>query len=154
MSCIAGRLLCDASLRSGDLLKEVYQILNFYHGRLKFGCLFSLYNICGPLYVSYSLTQLAKTQLNKDREEISPHEIPATFQTSGSLLELIGFKQNNIFLGKTQISGICLLCLDSAICNDMLNGDFIFGSRLSMPRSMPGCLELMFHLSIFPLLGS
>ncbi|CAL9114496.1 unnamed protein product [Musa textilis] len=60
MSCIAGRLLCDTYLCSRDLLKEV----------------------------SYSLTQLAKTQLNRDTKEISPHDIPSMFQSSKMLLEL------------------------------------------------------------------
>ncbi|KAF8659922.1 hypothetical protein HU200_058146 [Digitaria exilis] len=60
MSCIAGRLLCDTYLCSHDLLKEV----------------------------SYSLTQLAETQLKKDRREVSPHDIPPMFQSSGELLKL------------------------------------------------------------------
>lgn len=40
--------------------------------------------------VSYSLTQLAKTQLNKDRKEIMPHDIPRMFQKSEFLMELVG----------------------------------------------------------------
>lgn len=43
------------------------------------------------LQVSYSLTQLAKTQLNKDRKEIAPHDIPRMFQTMESLGELVSF---------------------------------------------------------------
>ncbi|PHU26138.1 DNA polymerase alpha catalytic subunit [Capsicum chinense] len=62
MSCIAGRLLCDTYLSSRDLLKEV----------------------------SYSLTQLAKNQLNKDRKEISPQDVPRMFQAADSLVELVG----------------------------------------------------------------
>ncbi|KAL6524250.1 hypothetical protein OROGR_016684 [Orobanche gracilis] len=58
MSCIAGRVLCDTYLCSKDLLKEV----------------------------SYSLTQLAKTQLNKDRKEIAPHDVPKMFESSESLM--------------------------------------------------------------------
>lgn len=42
------------------------------------------------LQVSYSLTQLAKTQLNKDRKEIAPQDIPQMFQNSESLMELVG----------------------------------------------------------------
>lgn len=42
------------------------------------------------LQVSYSLTELAKTQLNKDRKEIAPHDIPLMFQTSESLIKLVG----------------------------------------------------------------
>ncbi|KAL9263704.1 DNA polymerase alpha catalytic subunit-like protein [Drosera capensis] len=40
------------------------------------------------LVVSYSLTHLAKSQLNKDRKEIAPHEIPKMFETSDSLMKL------------------------------------------------------------------
>lgn len=61
MTCTAGRLVCDTYLCSRDLLKEV----------------------------SYSLTPLAKTQLNKDRREIASHEIPKAFQSSRSLMELV-----------------------------------------------------------------
>lgn len=43
------------------------------------------------LQVSYSLTQLAKTQLSKDRKEIAPHDIPRMFRQSESLMELVGF---------------------------------------------------------------
>lgn len=39
--------------------------------------------------VSYSLTQLAKTQLNKDRTEISAQDIPRLFQTVQSLMNLV-----------------------------------------------------------------
>ncbi|XP_075654619.1 DNA polymerase alpha catalytic subunit [Castanea sativa] len=70
MSCIAGRLLCDTYLCSRDLLKEV----------------------------SYSLTQLAKTQLNKDRKEITPHDIPGMLQTSESLMELIEYGETDAWL--------------------------------------------------------
>lgn len=49
-----------------------------------------LYEFCF-LQVSYSLTQLAKTQLSKDRKEIAPHDIPRMFRQSESLMELVGF---------------------------------------------------------------
>jgi DNA polymerase alpha subunit A len=39
--------------------------------------------------VSYSLTQLAETQLKKDRREVSPHNIPPMFQSSEELLKLV-----------------------------------------------------------------
>ncbi|XP_008241474.1 PREDICTED: DNA polymerase alpha catalytic subunit [Prunus mume] len=70
MSCISGRLLCDTYLCSRDLLKEV----------------------------SYSLTQLAKTQLNKDRKEIMPHDIPRMFQKSEFLMELIEYGETDAWL--------------------------------------------------------
>ncbi|CAA0840971.1 DNA polymerase alpha catalytic subunit [Striga hermonthica] len=70
MTCIAGRLLCDTYICSRDLLKEV----------------------------SYSLTQLAKTQLNKDRKEITPHDIPQMFQSSELLLELIEYGETDAWL--------------------------------------------------------
>ncbi|CAA0833741.1 DNA polymerase alpha catalytic subunit, partial [Striga hermonthica] len=70
MSCIAGHLLCDIYTCSRDLLKEV----------------------------SYSLTQLAKTQLNKVRKEITPHDIPQMFQSSESLLELIEYGETDAWL--------------------------------------------------------
>lgn len=50
------------------------------------------------LQVSYSLTQLAKSQLNKDRKEINPHDIPQMFQSSGSLTELVSPKYSGIVL--------------------------------------------------------
>ncbi|XP_047315516.1 DNA polymerase alpha catalytic subunit [Impatiens glandulifera] len=70
MSCIAGRLLCDTFLCSRDLLKEV----------------------------SYSLTQLAKNQLNKERKEIAPHEVHLMFQSSESLMELIECNETDAWL--------------------------------------------------------
>ncbi|XP_022883767.1 DNA polymerase alpha catalytic subunit-like [Olea europaea var. sylvestris] len=70
ISCIAGRLLCDTYICSRDLLKEV----------------------------SYSLTQLAKSQLNKDRKEITPHDIPHMFQNSESLMELIEYGETDAWL--------------------------------------------------------
>uniref|UniRef100_A0A7N0TAE2 DNA polymerase n=1 Tax=Kalanchoe fedtschenkoi TaxID=63787 RepID=A0A7N0TAE2_KALFE len=70
MSCIAGRLLCDTFLCSRDLLKEV----------------------------SYSLTQLAKNQLHKDRKEIAPQDIPSMFQKLESLIELIECAQQDAWL--------------------------------------------------------
>ncbi|CAE6229466.1 unnamed protein product [Arabidopsis arenosa] len=62
MFCIAGRLLCDTDICSRDLLKP---------------------------QVSYSLTDLSKTVLNRDRKEISPNDIPKMFQSSKTLVELI-----------------------------------------------------------------
>ncbi|KAK8454123.1 hypothetical protein SEVIR_5G400000v4 [Setaria viridis] len=84
MSCIAGRLLCDTYLCSRDLLKEV----------------------------SYSLTQLAETQLKKDRREVSPHDIPPMFQSSGELLKLVISSKLNIVL---LFSRECLLFFSKSI---------------------------------------
>ncbi|KAG2265180.1 hypothetical protein Bca52824_072259 [Brassica carinata] len=70
MSCIAGRLLCDTDLCSRDLLKQV----------------------------SYSLTDLSKTQLNRDRKEISPNDIPKMFQSSKTLVELIECGETDAWL--------------------------------------------------------
>jgi DNA polymerase alpha subunit A len=89
MSCVAGRLLCDTYLCSRDLLKEVKvcrEILltnnlvlvliltNYFHWFFQ---------------VSYSLTHLAKTQLNQSRKEVAPHDVPKMFQTAKSLMELV-----------------------------------------------------------------
>lgn len=85
MSCIAGRLLCDTYICSRDLLKEVgCHVLLFCDSYS-----FLLFIAFCFFQVSYSLTQLAKTQLNKDRKEITPHDIPQMFQSSESLMELV-----------------------------------------------------------------
>ncbi|XP_058726940.1 DNA polymerase alpha catalytic subunit-like [Vicia villosa] len=76
MSCVAGRLLCDTYLCSRDLLKEV----------------------------SYSLTHLAKTQLNQSRKEVAPHDIPKMFQSAKSLMELEWDTQE-----ASQIVNICII---------------------------------------------
>ncbi|GAA0168120.1 DNA metabolism protein [Lithospermum erythrorhizon] len=70
LSCVAGRLLCDTFLCSRDLLKEV----------------------------SYSLTELSKSQLKKDRKEIAPHDIPRMFQSSELLMELIEYGETDAWL--------------------------------------------------------
>nr|GEV03794.1 DNA polymerase alpha catalytic subunit [Tanacetum cinerariifolium] len=41
------------------------------------------------LLVSYSLIELAKTPLYKNRKEIAPHDIPRLFQSSQTLMELV-----------------------------------------------------------------
>lgn len=56
-----------------------------------------LSRICGltQLYtilhtqVSYSLTQLSKNQLGRDRKELVPSQIPGMYGSSASLLELV-----------------------------------------------------------------
>ncbi|KAK6116225.1 hypothetical protein DH2020_050021 [Rehmannia glutinosa] len=89
MSCIAGRLLCDTYICSRDLLKEV----------------------------SYSLTQLAKTQLNKDRKEITPHDIPQMFQSSESLLELIEYGETDAWLSMELMFHLSVLPLTRQLTN-------------------------------------
>ncbi|KAG8373805.1 hypothetical protein BUALT_Bualt11G0063300 [Buddleja alternifolia] len=89
MSCIAGRLLCDTYICSRDLLKEV----------------------------SYSLTQLAKTQLNKDRKEITPHDIPQMFQSSESLMELIEYGETDAWLSMELMFHLSILPLTRQLTN-------------------------------------
>ena len=49
--------------------------------------------------VSYLLTELAKTRLNKIRKEVAPHDVPKKFQSDESLNELVGASGylNNFF---------------------------------------------------------
>ncbi|KAM6564315.1 hypothetical protein CsatB_024313 [Cannabis sativa] len=89
MSCIAGRLLCDTYLSSRDLLKEV----------------------------SYSLTELTKTQLNKDRKEISPQDIPHMFQTMESLMELIEYGETDAWLSMELMFHLSILPLTRQLTN-------------------------------------
>ncbi|XP_022149463.1 DNA polymerase alpha catalytic subunit-like [Momordica charantia] len=89
MSCIAGRLLCDTYLSSRDLLKEI----------------------------SYSLTELAKTQLNKDRKEVTPHEIPRMFQASESLMELIEYGETDAWLSLELMFHLSVLPLTRQLTN-------------------------------------
>ncbi|OVA15651.1 DNA-directed DNA polymerase [Macleaya cordata] len=105
MSCIAGRLLCDTYLCSRDLLKEV---------------------------VSYSLTQLAKTQLNKDRKEIAPHDIPNVFQTSGSLMELVEYGETDAWLSMELMFHLSILPLTRQLTN--ISGN-LWGKTLQGARA-------------------
>ncbi|KAF8689614.1 hypothetical protein HU200_041727 [Digitaria exilis] len=89
MSCIAGRLLCDTYLCSRDLLKEV----------------------------SYSLTQLAETQLKKDRREVSPHDIPPMFQSSGELLKLVEYGETDAWLSLELMFHLSVLPLTRQLTN-------------------------------------
>ncbi|KAK9284464.1 hypothetical protein L1049_023637 [Liquidambar formosana] len=104
MSCIAGRLLCDTYLCSRDLLKEV----------------------------SYSLTQLAKTQLNKDRKEIAPHDIPKMFQTSESLMELIEYGETDAWLSMELMFHLSVLPLTRQLTN--ISGN-LWGKTLQGARA-------------------
>ncbi|CAL0331796.1 unnamed protein product [Lupinus luteus] len=89
MSCIAGRLLCDTYLSSRELLKEV----------------------------SYSLTQLAKTQLNMVRREVAPHDIPKKFQSAESLMELIEYGETDAVLSMELMFHLCVLPLTRHLTN-------------------------------------
>ncbi|KAG6729216.1 hypothetical protein I3842_01G015200 [Carya illinoinensis] len=104
MSCIAGRLLCDTYLCSRDLLKEV----------------------------SYSLTQLAKTQLNKDRKEITPHNIPRMFQTSESLMELVEYGETDAWLSMELMFHLSVLPLTRQLTN--ISGN-LWGKTLQGARA-------------------
>ncbi|XP_028549547.1 DNA polymerase alpha catalytic subunit isoform X1 [Dendrobium catenatum] len=104
MSCIAGRLLCDTYLSSRDLLKEV----------------------------SYSLTQLAKTQLNKDRKEINPHDIPVMFQTSAALLQLVEYGETDAWLSLELMFYLSVLPLTRQLTN--ISGN-LWGKTLQGARA-------------------
>ncbi|KAM7510391.1 hypothetical protein LguiB_009266 [Lonicera macranthoides] len=104
MSCIAGRLLCDTYLCSRDLLKEV----------------------------SYSLTQLANTQLNKDRKEIAPHDIPRMFQSSESLMGLIECGETDAWLSMELMFHLSVLPLTRQLTN--ISGN-LWGKTLQGARA-------------------
>ncbi|ESQ31194.1 hypothetical protein EUTSA_v10003515mg [Eutrema salsugineum] len=89
MSCIAGRLLCDTDLCSRDLLKQV----------------------------SYSLTDLSKTQLNRDRKEIAPNDIHKMFQSSKTLVELIECGETDAWLSMELMFHLSVLPLTLQLTN-------------------------------------
>ncbi|XBI30401.1 hypothetical protein VPH35_054156 [Triticum aestivum] len=104
MSCIAGRLLCDTYLCSRDLLREV----------------------------SYSLTQLAETQLKKDRREVSPHDIPPMFQSSGTLLKLVEYGETDAWLSLELMFHLSVLPLTRQLTN--ISGN-LWGKTLQGARA-------------------
>ncbi|KAJ1286388.1 hypothetical protein BS78_03G349500 [Paspalum vaginatum] len=104
MSCIAGRLLCDTYLCSRDLLKEV----------------------------SYSLTQLAETQLKKSRKEVSPHDIPLMFQSSGELLKLVECGETDAWLSLELMFHLSVLPLTRQLTN--ISGN-LWGKTLQGARA-------------------
>ncbi|XP_071730497.1 DNA polymerase alpha catalytic subunit [Rutidosis leptorrhynchoides] len=104
MSCIAGRLLCDTFLCSRDLLKEV----------------------------SYSLTELAKTQLSKIRKEIAPHDIPHMFQSSQTLMELIDNGESDAWLSMELMFHLSVLPLTRQLTN--ISGN-LWGKTLQGARA-------------------
>ncbi|GLJ35374.1 hypothetical protein SUGI_0711430 [Cryptomeria japonica] len=89
MACIAGRLLCDTYLSARELLKEV----------------------------SYSLTQLAKNQLGRDRKEINPVDMPIMYQTSTSLLELVECAETDAWLSLGLMFHLSVLPLTRQLTN-------------------------------------
>ncbi|MCL7024541.1 hypothetical protein MKW94_001907 [Papaver nudicaule] len=104
MSCIAGRLLCDTFLCSRDLLKEV----------------------------SYSLTELTRTQLKKERKEIASHEIPSSFQSSRSLMELVGYGETDAWLSMELMFHLSILPLYRQLTN--ISGN-LWGKTLQGARA-------------------
>ncbi|XP_068659458.1 DNA polymerase alpha catalytic subunit [Aristolochia californica] len=104
MACISGRLLCDTYLCSRDLLKEV----------------------------SYSLTQLSKTQLNKERKEIAPHEIPNMFQETKTLLQLIEYGEIDAWLSLELMFHLSVLPLTRQLTN--ISGN-LWGKTLQGARA-------------------
>ncbi|KAL1216796.1 DNA polymerase alpha catalytic subunit [Cardamine amara subsp. amara] len=104
MSCIAGRLLCDTDLCSRDLLKQI----------------------------SYSLTDLSKTQLNWDRKEISPNDIPKMFQSSKTLVELIECCETDAWLSMELMFHLSVLPLTLQLTN--ISGN-LWGKTLQGARA-------------------
>ncbi|WJX55345.1 DNA-directed DNA polymerase [Trifolium repens] len=104
MSCVAGRLLCDTYLCSRDLLKEV----------------------------SYSLTHLAKTQLNQSRKEVAPHDVPKMFQTAKSLMELIEYGETDAWLSMELMFYLSVLPLTRQLTN--ISGN-LWGKTLQGARA-------------------
>ncbi|KAJ7530423.1 hypothetical protein O6H91_14G003600 [Diphasiastrum complanatum] len=89
MSCIAGRLLCDTYLSSRELLKEV----------------------------SYTLTQLSKSLLDRERKELIPSKIPAMFQSSSSLIELVECCETDAWLALGLMFHLSVLPLTRQLTN-------------------------------------
>ncbi|KAK4262306.1 hypothetical protein QN277_027885 [Acacia crassicarpa] len=104
MSCIAGRLLCDTYLCARDLLKEV----------------------------SYSLSQLSKSQLNKVRKEVAPHDVPKMFQSAESLMELIEYGETDAWLSMELMFHLSVLPLTRQLTN--ISGN-LWGKTLQGARA-------------------
>ncbi|KAL5715404.1 DNA-directed DNA polymerase [Ranunculus cassubicifolius] len=104
MSCMAGRVLCDTYLCARDLLKEV----------------------------SYSLTQLTKTRLDKDRKEIPPHDIPNMFQSSEKLMELVECGETDAWLSMELMFHLSVLPLTRQLTN--ISGN-LWGKTLQGARA-------------------
>ncbi|KAF7803369.1 DNA polymerase alpha catalytic subunit [Senna tora] len=104
MSCVAGRLLCDTYLCARDLLKEV----------------------------SYSLTQLANTQLNKVRKEVAPNDVSKMFQSAESLMELIEYGETDAWLSMELMFHLSVLPLTLQLTN--ISGN-LWGKTLQGARA-------------------
>ncbi|XP_054824492.1 DNA polymerase alpha catalytic subunit isoform X2 [Prosopis cineraria] len=104
LSCIAGRLLCDTYLCARELLKEV----------------------------SYSLSQLSKTQLNKVRKEVAPHDVPKMFQFAESLMELIEYGETDAWLSMELMFHLSVLPLTRQLTN--ISGN-LWGKTLQGARA-------------------
>ncbi|KAL1354676.1 hypothetical protein HN51_006736 [Arachis hypogaea] len=104
MSCMSGRLLCDTFLCSRDLLKEV----------------------------SYSLTELTKTQLKKFRKEVAPHDVPKKFQSAESLIELIECSETDAWLSMELMFHLSVLPLTRQLTN--ISGN-LWGKTLQGARA-------------------
>ncbi|KAG0614550.1 hypothetical protein M758_6G185500 [Ceratodon purpureus] len=89
LTCLAGRLLCDTYLSSRELLREV----------------------------SYSLTQLAKSQLGRERKELMPSQIPGMYGNSSSLLELIESGETDAWLSLGLMFHLSVLPLTRQLTN-------------------------------------
>ncbi|CAM6100645.1 unnamed protein product [Calypogeia fissa] len=89
MACIAGRLLCDTYLSSRELLKET----------------------------SYSLTELSRTRLGRERKELVPSEIPNMYQSSSTLIELIESGETDAWLALGLMFHLSVLPLTRQLTN-------------------------------------
>ncbi|KAJ4821496.1 DNA polymerase [Rhynchospora pubera] len=104
MSCVAGRLLCDTYLCARDLLKAV----------------------------SYSLTELSKTELKEERKEILPKDIPSMLQNLGELLKLVEYGENDAMLSLKLMFKLSALPLTRQLTN--ISGN-LWGKTLQGARA-------------------
>ncbi|KAJ1701947.1 hypothetical protein LUZ63_001726 [Rhynchospora breviuscula] len=104
MSCVAGRLLCDTYLCARNLLKAV----------------------------SYSLTELSKTELEEERKEILPKDIPSMLQNSGELLKLVEYGENDAMLSLKLMFKLSALPLTRQLAN--ISGN-LWGKTLQGARA-------------------
>ncbi|KAH7429421.1 hypothetical protein KP509_09G047200 [Ceratopteris richardii] len=89
LTCIAGRLLCDTYVASRDLLKEV----------------------------NYTLTQLSRSQLGRERRELSPDDIPRMYETATSLKEMVECGETDAWLALGLMFRLSVLPLTRQLTN-------------------------------------